>query len=72
MNKKATNILHDVYFNAIVSLPMSQVADIHQCSKQYVSQVCKGYGLKVDKKRGVIEAPLNIIQQVFWPREVKQ
>ena len=71
MNKKATNILHDAYMNASVSLPLSQVAEIHGCSRSYVSQVCKGYGLKIDKTQGVITAPIGTIQKVFWPRGEK-
>ena len=68
MKNKTTEILHDSYLNAVVQLPMAQVAAIHNCSPQYVSQVCKGFGLKVDRKQGTVTAPVGVIQQIFWPR----
>ena len=68
MMDKTSEILHDCYLNASVSLPLSQVAQIHGCSRAYVSQVCKGYGLKVDKKQGVITASIGVINKIFWPR----
>ena len=68
MNKKQTEILHDCYLNLAVALPLSQIAQIHQCSKAYVSQVCKGFGLKVNRKQGTVTAPISTLQKVFWPR----
>ena len=65
---KQTEILSDAYLNTVVQLPMAQVAAIHDCSPQYVNQVCKGYGLKIDRKSGTITAPISTLQRVFWPR----
>jgi len=65
---KTDKIIHDAYLNLSLQLPLSDVAKIHNCSKAYVSQVCKGYGLKIDKKHGVISAPIAVIQKIFWPR----
>ncbi len=68
MNKKAEIIAAGAYLNAVVQLPMTQVAAIDDCSPQYVSQVCRSHGLKIDEKRGVIQAPLGVINKIFWPR----
>lgn len=68
MTNRSTQILHDVYINLAVSLPLSQVAAIHGCSRSYVSQVYKSYGLKVDRKNGTITAPISTLNEVFWPR----
>ena len=65
---KATEIIHDAYLNLAVRLPLEQVAKIHGCSKSYVHQVCKGYGIKVDRKQGTVIAPISTLQKVFWPR----
>jgi hypothetical protein len=61
-------LLKDSYMNIAYSLPLSQVAKIHNCSKAYVSQVCKGYGLKLNKKKGTVTAPISILQKIFWER----
>lgn len=61
-------LLRDAYANIAVSLPLKQVAELHKCSPQYVSQVCKGYGIKVDKQRGTLSAPLSTIKKVFPAR----
>ncbi len=68
MNQKASKILHDCYLNMAVSLPLSHVAQIHNCSKQYISQVAKSYGIQVDRQRGTLTAPLTTLSEVFWPR----
>ncbi len=61
-------LLKDSYMNIAFSLPLSQVAKIHKCSKAYVSQVCKGYGLKIDKNKGTVTAPISTLQKIFWER----
>jgi len=58
-------LLKDAYANIAVSLPLNQVAKLHKCTPQYVSQVCKGYGLSVDKNKGTLTAPLSTIKKVF-------
>ena len=68
MNNKATKILQDAYVNLAVQLPLSQVALIHQCSRAYVSQVCRSYGLKLDRKQGTVTVPLSTLKLVVWPR----
>jgi len=70
-NNKTDKIIHDCYLNLSLRLPLADVARIHACSRAYVSQVCKSYGLKIDKKQDVIIAPLSVIQKVFRPREVE-
>ena len=61
-------LLKDAYANIAVSLPLNQVATLHKCTPQYVSQVCKGYGLKIDKNKGTLTAPLSTIKKVFPAR----
>lgn len=58
-------IIKDTFANITVSLPISQIAKLHGCSKAYVSQVVRGYGLKVDKKTNTLTAPLSTIKKIF-------
>ena len=62
------DLLKDSYMNIAFSLPLSQVAKIHKCSKAYVSQVCKGYGLRVNKQHGTVTAPISTLKKIFWER----
>ena len=65
MTVNQTELLKDAYANIAVSLPLNQVATLHKCTPQYVSQVCKGYGLRVDKNRKTLTAPLSTIRKIF-------
>ena len=58
-------LLKDTFANIAVSLPVSQIAKLHGCSPQYISQVVRGYGLMVDKKTNTLTAPLSTLKKIF-------
>ncbi len=52
--------------NALAGVPIKLAASLFRVSEPYCSQVLKAAGVKVDRKRNYIHAPLGVIQRALW------
>ncbi len=68
MTSKQDEMIKDAVDNIAVKLPVSQIATLHNVSRQYLSQVLKENGIKVDRKNGTLTVPLSRLKTVISVR----
>ncbi len=64
MTNKHKYILRDAVENVLLSLPLSHIAQINCCSRQYVHKLCSSYGMKVDRNNGTLTMSISTLKQL--------
>lgn len=52
--------------NIVAGVPVRLAASLFRVSESFCSQVLKARGIKIDRKRQFIHAPLGEIQRLLW------
>lgn len=65
-------LAEDIFANVLAEVPVAQLAELHSCSPQYVSQVADKYGIKYDRNNKTIKGPLMLLKELYWRRDEKE